>query len=249
MEDVYVAAPGSAAPILKGINLALEPGQALGVIGPSASGKSTLARALVGVWLASRGDIRLDGATLDQWPTEVRGGMIGYLPQDIELFDGTIADNICRFDPKATSADIQAAAEAAGANEMILRLANGYETQIGEAGSTLSGGQRQRIALARALYKDPFLVVLDEPNSNLDSEGEVALEKAVESIRLRGGIAIVIAHRRSALAKADLALALNAGQQIAFGPKDEVLRKVLAPAAAAVPQEAPVLKAVAPQRA
>jgi ATP-binding cassette, subfamily C, bacterial len=248
VEDIYVAAPGSAAPILKGINLSLEAGQALGVIGPSASGKSTLARALVGVWQANRGEIRLDGATLDQWPAEVRGGMIGYLPQDIELFDGTIADNICRFDPKATSADIQAAAEAAGANEMILRLANGYETQIGEAGSTLSGGQRQRIALARALYKDPFLVVLDEPNSNLDSEGELALEKAVETIRLRGGIAVVIAHRRSALAKADLALALNAGQQVAFGPKDEVLKKVLAPAAV-VPQEAPALKAVAAQGA
>ena len=240
VESLFVGAPGAGLPILQGVSFAVDAGRALGVIGPSASGKSTLARALVGVWPAVRGEIRLDGATLDQWPAEMRGAMIGYLPQDIELFDGTVAENISRFDPEPTSEAIQAAAETAGAHEMILRLPKGYETRIGEAGGSLSGGQRQRIALGRALYKDPFLVVLDEPNSNLDAEGEAALTRAIHAVRQRGGIAVVIAHRPSALAGVDLVLALLNGQPQAFGPRDDVLRKVLAPREAAPKQGAPL---------
>jgi ATP-binding cassette subfamily C protein len=227
--------------IVQGVSFALTAGQGLGIIGPSASGKSTLARTLVGVWPTARGELRLDGATLNQWNAETRGGMIGYLPQDIELFDGTVAENIARFDPKMDGDAILAAAKAAGAYEMILKLPNGFEARIGEAGNALSGGQRQRIALARALYKDPFLVVLDEPNSNLDSEGDAALADAIKGVRARGGIAIVIAHRPSALAGVDLVLALAQGQVQAFGPKDELLRNVLQPAtAAAKPRQAAV---------
>jgi len=228
LDQVAVAAPGGAA-ILHGITFILEAGQGLGVIGPSASGKSTLARALVGVWPTSRGELRLDGATLDQWSREGRGSMIGYLPQDIELFDGTVAENIARFDPDMNGDAVLSAAKAAGAYEMILKLPEGFEARLGEAGSALSGGQRQRIALARALYKDPFLVVLDEPNSNLDSDGDAALTEAIKGIRARRGIAVVVAHRPSALAGTDLVLALAQGQVQAFGPKDEVLRKILAP--------------------
>jgi ATP-binding cassette subfamily C protein len=228
LELVTVAPPGATAATVQNVSLAVDAGHALGIIGPSASGKSTLARALVGVWPVLRGELRLDGATLDQWPDEVRGAMIGYLPQDVELFDGTVAENIARFDPAAAEADVIAAAKAAGAYEMILRLADGFATRIGEGGSTLSGGQRQRVALARALYKDPFLVVLDEPNSSLDAEGEAALEAAIRGIRARGGIVVVVAHRPAALAACDLVLAMAQGQAQAFGPKEEVLRKTLA---------------------
>ncbi|MFG1359624.1 type I secretion system permease/ATPase [Xanthobacter pseudotagetidis] len=227
LEQVAVAPPGAAA-VVQNVSFAVDAGHALGIIGPSASGKSTLARALVGVWPVLRGELRLDGATLDQWPDEVRGAMIGYLPQDVELFDGTVAENIARFDPGAAEADVLAAAKAAGAYEMILRLADGFATRIGEGGSTLSGGQRQRVALARALYGEPFLVVLDEPNSSLDAEGEGALNAAIKGIRARGGIAVVVAHRPTALAACDLVLAMAQGQVQAFGPKEEVLRKTLA---------------------
>ncbi len=228
LEQVSVAAPGTATLIVQSVSFTVEAGHAVGIIGPSASGKSTLARALVGVWPVVRGDLRLDGATLDQWPPEARGAMIGYLPQDVELFDGTVAENIARFDPAAGEADIRAAAKAAGAYDMILRLPDGFSTRIGEGGCALSGGQRQRVALARALYKEPFLVVLDEPNASLDAEGEAALAQAILGVRARGGIAVVIAHRPAALAAADLVLALAQGQMQAFGPKDEVLRKTLA---------------------
>jgi PrtD family type I secretion system ABC transporter len=228
LDQVCVAAPGGSV-VVQGVSFALEAGQGLGIIGPSASGKSSLARAVVGVWPTARGELRLDGATLDQWSAEARGAMIGYLPQDIELFDGTVAENIARFDPAMSNDDVLAAARAAGAYDMILKLPSGFETKIGEAGSSLSGGQRQRIALARALYKDPFLVVLDEPNSNLDSEGDAALAAAIKGIRARGGIAIVVAHRPSALAGVDLVLALAQGQAQAFGPKDDVLRNILSP--------------------
>ncbi|MEP9349084.1 type I secretion system permease/ATPase [Xanthobacter sp. KR7-225] len=228
VEQVSVVPPGASAAAVQNISFTVDAGHAVGVIGPSASGKSTLARALVGVWPVLRGELRLDGATLDQWPDEARGAMIGYLPQDVELFDGTVAENIARFDPAAAEADILAAAKASGAYEMILRLKDGFATRIGEGGSTLSGGQRQRVALARALYKDPFLVVLDEPNSSLDAEGEAALTTAIMGIRARGGIAIIVAHRPAALAAADLVLALAQGQQQGFGPKEEVLRQALA---------------------
>jgi ATP-binding cassette subfamily C protein len=228
MEQVFVAAPGVPTPILKDIGFTLKAGQALAVIGPSASGKSTLARALTGVWPTIRGNLRLDGAELGQWSAERRGAIIGYLPQDVQLFAGTIADNIARFDPEMAPEAVLAAAKAAGAYEMILGLEKGFETQVGEAGGVMSGGQRQRIALARALYCDPFLVVLDEPNANLDSEGDAALASAVIGVRQRGGIVVVIAHRPSALAGVDLVLVLADGKVQAFGPKEEILRVALA---------------------
>lgn len=202
-------------------------GSALGVIGPSASGKSTLAHALIGVWPVHRGAVRLDGAALDQWDSELLGGHIGYLPQDVELLAGTIADNIARFAKDAPADKIVAAAKSARVHELILKFANGYDTVIDEAGNALSAGQRQRVALARALYDDPFLVVLDEPNSNLDADGEHALSDAISDVRKRGGIVIVIAHRPSALASADLVLLLNEGRMQAFGPKDQVFAKIL----------------------
>lgn len=232
LDHVFVAPPGSQTPILKDVGLVLQAGQGLAVIGPSASGKSTLARTLVGIWPVQRGSLRLDGATLDQWSAEQRGAMIGYMPQDVQLFAGTVAENISRFDPKMSQEAVLAAAKAAGAYEMILGLPKGFETPIGEAGGILSGGQRQRVGLARALYGDPFLVVLDEPNANLDSDGDAALTAAIAGVRQRGGIVVVIAHRPSALAGIDLVMILADGQVQAFGPKDEVLRKSLAPAPA-----------------
>ncbi|MBB4000312.1 type I secretion system permease/ATPase [Aureimonas pseudogalii] len=227
VEAVSVAPPGEQRLSVTDATFELTAGQALGVIGPSASGKSSLARALVGVWPTLRGKVRLDGAPLDRWSPEALGPHIGYLPQDIELFAGTISENIGRFEESPDASAIIAAAQAAGVHEMILRLSDGYETQVGESGTVLSAGQRQRIALARALYRDPFLVVLDEPNSNLDAEGEAALTEAILSIRARGGIAVVVAHRPSALSGVDHVLAMANGRVQAFGPKEEVLGKVL----------------------
>jgi PrtD family type I secretion system ABC transporter len=228
IEQAAVAVPGAQKAVIQDVSFALKAGQGLAIIGPSASGKSTLARALTGIWPLARGSLRLDGATLDQWSAERRGELIGYLPQDVQLFAGTVSENIARFDPAMTEKDVIAAARAAGAYEMILGLPNGFETQIGEAGTLLSGGQRQRIALARALYRDPFLVVLDEPNANLDAEGDAALASAIHGVRKRGGIVIVIAHRPSALVAVDLVLVLANGRVQAFGPKEEVLRMTLA---------------------
>jgi ABC-type protease/lipase transport system fused ATPase/permease subunit len=202
-------------------------GQGLGIIGPSASGKSSLARSLVGVWTPLRGKVRLDGAALDQWPSDQLGRHVGYLPQDVELFAGTVAENICRFDAEPDAEAIINAAKSAGVHELILRLPEGYETQIGEGGAMLSAGQRQRVALARALYGDPFLVVLDEPNSNLDGEGEQALTDAIVGVRKRGGIPIVIAHRPSALAGVDKMLVMAEGRVQGFGPKEEILAKLM----------------------
>ncbi len=227
LEGVTVAIPGTQRIALNTVGFQLESGQVLAVIGPSAAGKSTLARALTGVWPIARGSIRLDGASLDRWSLDELGKHIGYLPQDVELFDGTITENIARFEEQPDSMKVIAAAQAADVHEMVLRLPNGYETRLGDRGAALSAGQRQRIGLARALYGDPFLVVLDEPNSNLDAEGEMALVKALEGVKARGGVAIVIAHRPSVLAAADLVAVVTAGQLKAFGPKDEVLRKVL----------------------
>ncbi len=229
LEQVVVAAPGSTTPIIQGVSFSLLAGQALGVIGPSASGKSTLARVLSGAWRPMRGSVRLDGAELEQWSDAARGAFVGYLPQDIGLFDGTVAENIARFRPGAASDDIVAAARAAGADEMIRKLPSGYETRIGEGGMTLSGGQRQRVALARALFGNPFLVILDEPNANLDAEGEAAVTQAIRHVRERQGIAIVIAHRPSAIAAVDVVGVMKDGRMKAFGPLDEVLRRVLAP--------------------
>jgi ATP-binding cassette subfamily C protein len=227
VENLWVTAPGTQTAILGGVGFELEAGTVLAVIGPSAAGKSTLARALTGVWPLARGAVRLDGAALASWSVEGLGRHVGYLPQDVQLFDGSITENIARFEERPDSQRVVAAAAAAGVHEMVLRLPNGYETRIGEGGSVLSAGQRQRVALARALYGDPFLLVLDEPNSNLDADGEKALIEAMSRVKARGGIVVVIAHRPSVLTAADKVAAIGGGQVTAFGPKDEVLRKVL----------------------
>lgn len=229
VEGLASGPPAAQRLVVSDVNFTVRAGGAVGVIGPSASGKSSLARAILGIWPAYRGSVRLDGAALDQWDSDALGKHVGYLPQDVELFAGTIAQNICRFAEDATSEAIVAAAKAARVNDLILRLPNGYDTEIGDGGMTLSAGQRQRGALARALYGDPFLVVLDEPNSNLDAEGEQALSEAIMSVRSRGGIVIVVAHRPSALASVDLVLMMNEGRMQAFGPKEQVLGQVLRP--------------------
>ncbi|MCA0012086.1 type I secretion system permease/ATPase [Mesorhizobium sp. B292B1B] len=229
VEGISVTPPGERRVVVQDAGFALEKGAGLGIIGPSASGKSSLVRAIAGIWLPARGTVRLDGATLDQWSPEELGKHVGYLPQDVQLFDGTIAENIARFEPEAPSDKILSAARAAGVHDLIVHLEDGYETRIGEAGSALSAGQRQRVALARALYGDPFLLILDEPNSNLDAEGEAALTEAIQGVRARGGIAVVVAHRPSALASLDQVLVMANGRVQAFGPKNEVLNKVTRP--------------------
>ena len=240
IEAISVAPPGTRRIVVQDATFSLKSGNGLGIIGPSASGKSSLARAIVGVWAPVRGHVRLDGAALDQWSPTALGRHVGYLPQDVELFAGTVAQNIARFDPDAREEAIIAAAQTAGVHDVILRLPDGYESQIGEGGTALSAGQCQRIALARALYGDPFLVVLDEPNSNLDAEGDIALTQAVRAVRARGGIAIVIAHRPSAIEGVDLVLKMKNGKVSAYGAKEDVLQKVLRP-----PQLVPpALKAV-----
>ncbi len=223
VEDVTLNPPGSRRVIVMSVRFQLSAGQSLGLIGPSGSGKSSLARALVGIWQPARGAVRLDGALMTQWNGDSLGRSIGYLPQDVELFPGTIAENIARFDPEATSSGILAATAMAGAHDMIVALPDGYETVVGEGGAALSGGQRQRIALARALYGDPFLVVLDEPNSSLDADGDNALAAAIHAVKARRGIVIVITHRPSGLSAVDLVGVMNEGRLQAFGPRDEVL--------------------------
>ncbi len=234
LEGAGGGAPGTNRFLVNDITLRLSAGDGLGIIGPSASGKSSLARMLVGIWPIWRGKVRLDGAALDNWSQDALGRHIGYLPQDVELFPGTIAQNICRFEPDPKAEAVIAAARSANIHDMILQLPEGYETEIGEAGAALSGGQRQRVALARALYRDPFFVVLDEPNSNLDNEGEQALTRALLGIRQRGGVVVVIAHRQSALAGIDQVLVLANGQVKGLGPKDEILNQFVQP-----PQERP----------
>lgn len=235
VEGISATPPGVQRFVVADVSLALKAGNGLGIVGPSASGKSSLARVLVGIWPPLRGKIRLDGAALDQWDPDALGRHVGYLPQDVELFAGSVAENIARFDPDPQPEAIIAAGRAAGVHELVLRLPEGYETQIGEGGSQLSAGQRQRIALARAVYLDPFLVVLDEPNSNLDGEGEHALTQAILGIRGRGGIVVVVAHRPSALAGVDLMLVMSEGRAQAFGPKDEIMSKITRTAAASGP--------------
>ncbi|CDX32931.1 Type I secretion system ATP-binding protein PrsD [Mesorhizobium sp. SOD10] len=227
LEGVTIVAPGKMKPSVIGIEFTLQAGSALGIIGPSGSGKSMLSRVIVGAWSAAAGKVRIDGASYDQWDREELGRHIGYLPQGVELFNGTVAENIARFEHDPDPDAVIAAAKAAGIHELILGLERGYETPIGVAGALLSAGQRQRIGLARALYRDPFLVVLDEPNANLDAEGEAAVIKAIASVRARRGIAVVVAHRPSAIEAVDHVLMMDGGQQRALGPRDQVLAAVL----------------------
>jgi PrtD family type I secretion system ABC transporter len=228
VENLTAFAPGADKQLLSGISFDLPAGSGLGIIGPTGAGKSTLARAIVGAWPAMRGTVRLNGATMDQWDPAVLGTYLGYLPQEVELFDGTIAQNIARFSPDADSGAIVKAAQEASVHDLVLKMTDGYNTQISEGGAKLSAGQRQRIGLARALYGAPTLVVLDEPNSNLDAEGESALIQAMASVRERGGTVIVVAHRPSAISVLDQLMMIRDGQMVAFGPKDEVLKKVRA---------------------
>jgi ATP-binding cassette subfamily C exporter for protease/lipase len=222
VEGVMATAPGSAVPILRGIQFALRPGEVLAVVGPSASGKTTLARLLVGIWPALSGKVRLDGADVFTWDKAELGPHIGYLPQGVELLEGTLAENISRFgapDP----AKVEAAARAVGLHEYILGLPQGYDSPVGREGAILSGGQRQRVALARAIYADPVLVVLDEPNSSLDEAGDAALAAAILQLKGRGTTFVVMTHRTSVLAVVDKMLVLRDGNMQAFGPRDEVL--------------------------
>lgn len=225
-DDIFVAPPGWPKPILTGIAFRLTAGDAVGIIGPTGSGKSSLARALVGVWPTLNGSVRLDGAALEHWGEQL-GRHVGYLPQDVELFEGTVAENISRFVVGPDPAVVIAAARAAAAHEMILALPQGYDTRIGEAGAALSGGQRQRLALARALYGDPFMVVLDEPNANLDSDGDEALNAAIQSVRARGGVAAIVTHRPSGLAAVNLVMVMKEGRIASLGPRDVVLKNAI----------------------
>lgn len=222
LENVIAAAPGGSVPILKGVSLVIPKGAVIGVIGPSGSGKSTLARLLVGVWGAAAGKVRLDGADVYAWNKDELGPWVGYLPQDVELFDGSVAENIARFGELDSEAIVRAAT-LAGVHDMILHLPAGYETQIGNGGSALSGGQRQRIALARALYGDPSVVVLDEPNSNLDDVGEAALVSALGQLKANGKTVVVITHRTNVLSIIDLLLVLRDGAIQGYGPPAEVI--------------------------
>ncbi|WP_257197862.1 MULTISPECIES: type I secretion system permease/ATPase [unclassified Bradyrhizobium] len=230
LEGVAVRPSGDLKVVVADVSFSLHAGQGLGIIGPSGSGKSSLARAIVGVWPAFRGSVRLDGASIDQWNIDELGRHIGYVPQSVDLLAGTIAENIARFRDGVEDWMVIDAAKAADVHEMIVRLPSGYNTVIGEGGVGLSAGQRQRIGLARALFGNPWLVVLDEPNSNLDAEGEQALTKAILEVRQRKGVVVVIAHRPSALVAVDHILALSEGVVQAFGPKEAVLKRITRPA-------------------
>lgn len=223
-KGLTVVPPGEKQAAIKSVNFGLNPGEALGIIGPSGSGKSTLARTLMGLWQPAGGYIRLDGAALDHYGTETLGKHIGYLPQRVQLFDGTIAENIARLSTAPDDAKVVAAAQRAAAHEMILELPKGYDTQISAGQVRLSGGQMQRIGLARALYDDPVIVVLDEPNSNLDNVGSQALNQAIREMKTRGRSVIIMAHRPNAIQECDTLLVLDSGMRMAFGPKDEVLQ-------------------------
>lgn len=226
-QNLTVIPPGETQAVLRMINFTIQPGTALGVIGPSGAGKSTLARALIGVWKPAGGKVRLDGATLDQYDPDVLGGYIGYLPQRVTLFDGTIAQNICRLQEKADPAKIVDAAKRAAAHEMIVKLPDGYDTRISQIGGRLSGGQIQRIGLARALYNNPVILVLDEPNSNLDNDGSVALNLAIRTTKEAGGAVLIMAHRPAAIQECEMLMVLEDGMRRAFGPRDAVLREMV----------------------
>lgn len=222
-EQLVVAAPGSRTPIIHGVGFQLAPGETLALVGPSGAGKSTLVRALVGVWTPLGGAVRLDGSELQHWNREELGHQIGYLPQTVELFAGTIAENIARF-TQCSSDEVIDAAQRAGVHEMIQTLADGYETEIGVGGGQLSGGQRQRVGLARALFGDPAVVILDEPNANLDMEGEEALLRALTDLRERGRTIVYVSHKMGLLSLSDKALIMANGRMRAFGPTKDVLQ-------------------------
>jgi PrtD family type I secretion system ABC transporter len=243
VENLVVMLPGTDKPILQGINFKVEPGQGLGIIGPTGAGKSTLARALVGLIAPTRGSVRLDGATSDQRDDDELGRLIGYLPQDTQIFDGSVAQNISRFVENPDSSKIVEAAQLANIHDFIMRLPQGYDTPLAEGGSRLSAGQRQRVALARALFGDPVLFVMDEPNSNLDSDGEIALDRAIRASIKRGAAVVVVAHRPSALHAMDNLLVLTNGQVAAMGSRDEIMRKVTTPP----PQSQPMQQALPQQ--
>lgn len=225
--QLTVVPPGESVASLRMLSFNVEPGQALGIIGPSGAGKSTLARALTGVWKPAGGKVRLDGAALDNYDPTVLGRYIGYLPQRVQLFEGTIAENIARLEANPDAQAIVAAAKKADAHEMILKMPDGYDTKIDASGGRLSGGQIQRIGLARAMYHDPVILVLDEPNSNLDNEGSLALNKAIRVMKQAGKSALIMAHRPAAIQECDMILMLDGGSRAAFGPRDEVLKQVL----------------------
>jgi PrtD family type I secretion system ABC transporter len=241
VQEIAVVAPGTDKPIVSNVSFSLKAGMGLALLGASASGKTSLSKALVGIWPASHGVIRLDGAAIDQWSNEDMGRHIGYLPQDVALFDGTVAENICRFDDAATSDAILKAAQIAGVHEIILRLPEGYSTRIGQGGMSLSAGQRQRIGLARAVFGDPFLVVLDEPNANLDADGENALGRAILALRRQQCVVIVISHRPSALAALDMAMVLYQGKAIAFGSREQIFARIQAAPSQSVSATPPVV--------
>jgi ATP-binding cassette, subfamily C, bacterial len=233
-ENLVAVPPGAREPVLRGISFALRPGEVLGILGPSAAGKSSLARVLVGVWPPLHGKVRIDGAELSHWVPEQLGRHIGYLPQDVELFSGTIAENISRF-AEQDEDEIIAAARMAGVHGMVQGMPAGYNTQIGEGGFALSGGQRQRIGLARALYGKPAYIILDEPNASLDAEGEAALLSAIKQLRQDGRTVVLITHKLNILASVDKILVLSDGQVAGFGSRDEMLAKASAPRLAPVP--------------
>ncbi|SLN52241.1 Type I secretion system ATP-binding protein PrsD [Roseovarius gaetbuli] len=227
MQQVTVVAPGESQAALKSITFKLQPGQALGVIGTSGAGKSTLARAITGVWRPAGGKIRLDGASLEQYDPAVLGRHIGYLPQRVQLFEGTIAENIARLSPEPDAAKVVEAAQKADAHAMILKLPDGYDTKVSANGGRLSGGQMQRIGLARAMYGDPKILVLDEPNSNLDNEGSEAVNTAIRGFKAEGKAVVIVAHRPTVIKECDLLLMLDNGMMRSFGPRDKVLQEVL----------------------
>ncbi len=228
VRSLTIVPPGDTKASLKTVNFTVDPGQAVGVIGPSGSGKSTLARALTGVWRPAGGSIRLDGAALDQYAPDVLGQNIGYLPQRVHLFDGTIAANIARLSANPDDQKVVAAAKKAAAHDMIVKLPEGYNTRVTAGGGRLSGGQMQRIALARALYDDPVIIILDEPNSNLDNDGSVALNQAIRDLKAEGKSVLIMAHRPAAIQECDMLLVLDQGTRMAYGPKDKVMREMVA---------------------
>lgn len=226
-QNLTVVPPGEQTAVLRMVNFKLEPGQALGVIGPSGSGKSTLARALIGTWRPAGGKVRLDGASLDQYDPDTLGSYVGYLPQRVTLFEGTIAENIARLSTQPDGEKVVEAAKKAAAHDMIVKLPDGYDTRVSALGGRLSGGQIQRIGLARAMYGDPVFLVLDEPNSNLDNEGSMALNIAIRSMKEAGRIVLIMAHRPAAIQECDLLMVMEDGTRRAFGPRDQVLRDMV----------------------